>query len=78
MHPKVSSEAEATIAKVVMAGLRAADPQSSNLAYKQEQLINGADVAEVVDRRDLKFSALFESPHLFWKTRHDGNRWDKT
>src|SRR5260370_40771563 len=30
---------------------------------------NGADVAELVDARDLKFSALFESPHLFWKTR---------
>jgi len=30
---------------------------------------NGADVAELVDARNLKFSALFESPHLFWKTR---------
>jgi hypothetical protein len=30
---------------------------------------NGADVAELVDARDLKFSALFESPQLFWKTR---------
>jgi hypothetical protein len=28
-----------------------------------------ADVAELVDAKGLKFSALFESPHLFWKTR---------
>jgi hypothetical protein len=26
-------------------------------------------VAELVDARDLKFSALFEGPDLFWKTR---------
>ena len=31
--------------------------------------IKVADVAELVDARDLKFSALFESLHLFWKTR---------
>jgi hypothetical protein len=28
-----------------------------------------ADVAELVDARDLKCFALVESPHLFWKTR---------
>jgi hypothetical protein len=32
--------------------------------------VTKADVAELVDARDLKFFAPIEAPNLFWKTHH--------
>jgi hypothetical protein len=39
------------------------------LKRKKAMEINEADVAELVDARDLKFFAVVESPHLFCITR---------